>query len=143
MDSSYVATNSVSTPDFVFGYGLSYTNFEYSNFKYQFDETDNKVKLSFDIYNNGEYDGWKIAQCYISDVVASMARPIKELKAFSKEFIKKGEKKNVCFELCKDDLSFYDNRGKWIFEKGDFIIEIGKSCNDICFETTQYISFNK
>ena len=141
--SSYVATNSVSTPDFVFGYGLSYTNFEYSNFKYQFDETDNKVKLSFDIYNNGEYDGWEIAQCYISDVVASMARPIKELKAFSKEFIKKGEKKNVCFELCKDDLSFYDNRGNWIFEEGDFIIEIGKSCNDICFETTQYISFNK
>ena len=140
--SSYVATNNVSTPDFVFGYGLSYTNFEYSNFKYRFDEADNKVKLSFDISNNGKYDGWEIAQCYVSDVVASMARPIKELKAFSKIFIKKDEKKNICLELSKDDLSFYDNRGNWIFEKGDFVIEIGKSCNDVCFETTQYISFD-
>lgn len=139
----YVATDGRSTPLYVFGYGLSYTNFEYSNFEYSFDQSENIAKISFDISNTGDFDGFEIAQLYVSDVVASMARPIKELKAFEKVFIKKGEKKRICLSVNKDDLSFYDGRGNFVFEKGEFILEVAKNCNDICFKTKEYISFNE
>lgn len=138
---AYVATYERSNPAFVFGYGMSYTDFEYSGFEYEFSREKNAAQVSFDIQNVGEYDGWEIAQCYINDVVASMARPVKELKAFKKLFLKKGEKKRVCLELTKENLSFYNAKGEFVFEDGDFRIEVGKSCNDIVYETTQYISF--
>lgn len=138
---SYLSTNMLSTPAFVFGFGLSYTEFEYSNFKYNFNKTTNCVEVTFDIKNTGSFDGYEIAQCYVRDMVASMSRPVKELKAFDKVFLKAGETKNVCLFLSKDDLSFYNGKGEWIFESGDFRIEIGKSCKDICFETVQNINF--
>lgn len=139
---NYVATDSDSTPAFVFGYGLSYTNYEYTNFDCKFSKEEGCAIITFDIQNNGEYDGYEIAQCYISDVVASMSRPVKELKGFKKVFLKKGEKKNIIFKLYKDDLSFYDARGNFIFEEGDFEIEVGKSCSEICYKTNEYINFN-
>ncbi len=137
---TYVATDGRSTPLYVFGYGLSYTNFEYDNFKYSFDGT--KAEISFDISNTGNFDGFEIAQLYINDVVASMSRPVKELKAFEKVFIKKGEKKRVCLSVSKDDLSFYDFKGNFVFEDGEFVLEVAKNCNDVCFKTKEYISFN-
>ena len=99
------------------------------------------TEITFDITNTGEYDGWEIAQCYVTDVVASASRPIKELKAFEKVFLKKGETKKIKLKLTMEDLSFYDLRGNWVFENGDFVIQVGKSCSDICFETVQNIAF--
>lgn len=138
---SYVSTASLSTPLFEFGYGLSYTDFEYSNFEYNFNSEKKQAEISFDITNTGSFDGFEIAQCYICDIVASMSRPVKELKAFVKVHLKKGETKNVLLTLDKDDLSFYDARGNFVFEDGDFKIEIGKSSSNICFETIKYITF--
>ncbi len=135
----YVSTDMPSTPLYAFGEGMSYTDFEYSNFKAEL--TGDKLTVRFDIKNTGAYDGCETAQCYVCDPVASMARPVKELKAFEKVFIKKGETKSVCLTLNRDDLSFYDARGKFVFEPGKFRIEIGKASNNICFETTQYIEF--
>lgn len=137
----YVARNTASTPLFEFGYGLSYTEFEYSGFEYRFNENENVAEFSCKIRNTGEFDGWEIAECYVNDVAASAARPVKELKAFEKVFIKKGETKEVIFRLTKNDLSFYDIRGNRVFEPGDFVIEIGKSCKNICFAERKYIEF--
>ncbi len=136
---SYVATNSKSTPLYAFGEGLSYTDFEYNNFEYSL--SDNAFKVSFDIENKGEVDGFEIAQCYVRDMVASIARPVKELKAFKKIFIKSGDRKKISFSLSKEDLSFYDARGNFVFEPGKFKIEIGKACNNICFEVVEQINF--
>ena len=122
---AYVSTNSPSTPLFAFGEGLSYTEFDYSNFEYKLKKE--AFEISFDIENKGKFDGFEIAQCYVRDIVASASRPVKELKGFEKVFIKSGEKKRVLFTLKKDDLSFYDLRGNFVFEKGDFKIEIGKA----------------
>jgi len=133
----YVSTVGTSTPLFVFGEGLSYTEFEYSNFRTS--KNGNALEITFDINNKGDFDGFEIAQCYICDVVASMARPIKELKAFEKIFIKKGETKTVSFSLTKEDLSFYDRHGDKIFEAGDFKIEIGSSSRDIHFSSTEFL----
>lgn len=133
----YVSTVGTSTPLFVFGEGLSYTEFEYSNFNLS--KTDNAFEITFDINNKGNFDGFEIAQCYISDIVASMARPVKELKAFEKIALKKGETKTITFCLTKDDLSFYDRHGNKIFEKGDFKIEIGSSSRDIRFSSTKFL----
>ena len=130
--SDYVATNARSTPSFVFGYGLTYTSFEYSDFSCTTNK--NAINVSVKIKNTGEYDGSEIVQCYISDIVASASRPIKELKAFEKVFLRKNEEKTVHFTLTKEDLSFYDIHGKWVFESGEFEIQVGKSSNDIAFK---------
>ena len=137
----YISTTELSNPLYVFGYGLSYTTFKYCNFDYKFNSNEGVVEVEFDIENIGKHDGYEIAQCYVSDLVASMSRPIKELKAFEKVFVEKGKKKHVKFVLDKDKLSFYNNRAQFIFEEGNFKIEVGKSCNEICYETIQNISF--
>lgn len=134
---SYVSTVGNSTPMFAFGEGLSYTEFEYSNFRTL--KKDNAFEIAFDIHNKGNFDGFEIAQCYIQDVVASMARPIKELKAFEKVAIKKGETKTVSFSLTKEDLSYYNRHCEKIFEPGEFKIEIGSSSRDIHFSTTEFL----
>lgn len=133
----YVSTVGTSTPLFVFGEGLSYTEFYYSNFRTL--KNNNTLEITFDINNKGDFDGFEVAQCYIGDVVASMSRPIKELKAFEKIFIKKGETKTVSFSLTKEDLSFYDRHGNKVFESGDFKIEIGSSSRDIHFTSTEFL----
>ncbi len=134
---SYVSTVGNSTPMFAFGEGLSYTEFEYSNFRTL--KKDKAFEITFDIHNKGNFDGFEIAQCYIQDVVASMARPIKELKAFEKVAIKKGEIKTVSFSLTKEDLSYYNRHCEKIFEPGEFKIEIGSSSRDIHFSTTEFL----
>ncbi|MBR5236705.1 MAG: glycoside hydrolase family 3 C-terminal domain-containing protein [Clostridia bacterium] len=137
----YVSKDSLSTPLFEFGFGLSYSDYQYSNFEYRFNSACQQAEISFDVTNSGDHEGYEIAQCYICDIVASMSRPVKELKAFEKIHLKKGETKKVTLTLSKDDLSFYDGRGNFVFEEGEFRIEIGKSSSNICFETTEYISF--
>ena len=137
---NYVSTVGDSTPLYVFGEGMSYTEFEYDNFNCE--KKDGAFEITFDIHNKGNFDGFEIAQCYISDVVASMSRPVKELKAFEKVFVEKGKVKTVTFRLAKEDLSFYDGRGNFIFEAGDFIVEIGSSSRDIFFTAKEYLDFN-
>lgn len=136
----YVSTVGISTPLYVFGEGMSYTEFEYDNFRPE--KKADAFQITFDIHNKGEFDGFEIAQCYIQDIVASMSRPVKELKAFDKVFIKKGETKTVTLKLTKEDLSFYDGHGKKVFEPGNFKVEIGSSSRDIHFTTTEYLDFN-
>ncbi|TAM98790.1 MAG: beta-glucosidase, partial [Chitinophagaceae bacterium] len=76
-------------------------------------------------------DGSETAQLYIRDMVASVAQPVKELKGFQKIFLKKGESKTLHFTLTADDLKFYDQRGKWIYEPGDFKVFVGGNSRDV------------
>ena len=117
--SNYI--DSPNTPLYPFGHGLSYTTFEYSEIKL----SNNKVreseilKVSSIITNTGEYDGHEVVQLYIHDKVASITRPVKELKDFKKIFLRKGESKTVTFEINSDDLKFYNNGKLMIIFRGD------------------------
>lgn len=115
-------------PLYPFGYGLSYTNFEYSNLKLSSSKINatEKVVVSVDVLNSGNYDGKEIVQLYIRDVVGSITRPIKELKGFKKIFLKKGEKQTVAFEISVEDLKFYNSDLQFAAEEGMFEIFIGK-----------------
>ncbi len=124
-----------SDPYYPFGYGLSYTSFEYSR-----PEADRDIltlaelyegetfKISVAIENTGKYDGKEIVQLYIHDKVASMMRPLRELKAFKKPLIRKGERIKVDFCLGWNELGFYSESGKYVVEPGAFDIYIGKDC---------------
>jgi beta-glucosidase len=121
-------------PRFPFGYGLSYTTFEFGNLKVQSDKikSGEDLKFSIDITNTGKIDGAEAVQVYVSDIESSLPRPIKELKAFDKVFLKKGETKTVEFTLNKDAFSFYDPaKHSWVVEPGEFKILIGSSSVDI------------
>lgn len=125
----YFDTYNVS-PEFSFGHGLSYTNFEYTDLTVQKDN--GKVKLSFSIKNIGDTDGAEIAQIYVSDIESSVKRPVKELKAFEKVFLAPGESKLLEIELLGDAFSFYDETTKsWVLEPGEFEIILGSSSTDI------------
>jgi beta-glucosidase len=115
-----------NTPLYPFGYGLSYTTFEYGTIKTtkSFD-LDQKITVSVAVTNTGKRKGKEVVQLYIRDKYASITRPVKELKGFELLELLPGEKKIVDFELTEKELGFYDNNGKWIFEKGDFEIFIG------------------
>lgn len=115
-------------PLYPFGYGLSYTNFEYSNLKLSSSKINatEKVLVSVDVLNSGNYDGKEIIQLYIRDVVGSITRPMKELKGFKKIFLKKGEKQTVTFEISVEDLKFYNSDLQFVAEEGQFEIFIGK-----------------
>ena len=114
-------------PLYPFGYGLSYTTFEYSNLK--LDQTsismDGKINITVDVTNTGNYDGKEVIQLYIRDVVGSVTRPVKELKGFKKAFIKKGETQTVSFDISVEDLKFYNYDLDFVAEPGDFEVFIG------------------
>ena len=114
-------------PLFPFGYGLSYTNFDYSNFKLSTSviNFNQNITASVDITNSGNYDGEEVVQLYIRDLVGSVTRPIKELKGFQKVNIKKGEKQTITFSISVQDLKFYNSDLKFVAETGDFEIFIG------------------
>ena len=126
---AYDYIDMVATPLFPFGYGLSYTKFKYSNLKIKSNE--DGWKISVDIENIGDRRGYEVVQLYIRDVVASMARPFKELRGFSKIMLEPGEKKTVTFTLTPDDLAMFDSRMRRIVEPGEFEILIGRSSEDI------------
>jgi len=121
-------------PLFPFGFGLSYTAFSFDNLKLnsQSMKQNDELKFSVDIKNTGNMDGSEIIQVYISDLKSSLERPLKELKAFKRVFLKKGESKKIEFSIDKSALSFFDPEGKtWIAEPGDFEILVGSSSRDI------------
>ena len=114
-----------------FGYGLSYTNFDYSNIVAK--NVNDTINLSLDIKNSGNISGKEIVQIYFSKSNSSIDRPIKELKAFSKtKLLKNGEKVRVEFSLPISDLSYWDDeKNEWVIEKGDYEIFAGSSSSDI------------
>ncbi len=123
----------VTTPKYPFGYGLSYTKFDYSNLilskkKMKSSEV---LEASVTITNTGEYDGEEIVQLYLHDRFGTVVRPVKELKDFQKIFLKKGESKTIKFIINKEKLSFYNDDLQWIAETGEFDIMIGASSEDI------------
>ena len=122
-------TDVEKTPLFPFGFGLSYTTFDYKKLKINkasFAKGE-PVVVSVDITNSGNYDGKEVAQLYIQDVAASLARPVKELKGFELIALKKGETKTVTFTLTEKELGFYDNAGKYLVEAGTFKLMVGGS----------------
>ena len=106
-------------PLYPFGYGLSYTTFDYS------DVSLNGRTASVVVTNTGDYDADEVVELYIHDVVASITRPVKELKGFERIHLKKGESKVVKFEITDDLLKFYDRDLNYVLEPGDFEIMIG------------------
>ena len=121
-------------PLYPFGYGLSYTTFDYSDLhvsKEKFHEND-AITVSFILKNTGDKKGLETVQLYIQDVECSLPRPVKELKGFQKVDLGQGESKTVVLELHKKDFSFWNPKTKdWVAEKGTFIVCIGSSSKDI------------
>lgn len=124
---------------FPFGFGLSYTTFEYSDMKLSSDrikDTDT-VTVSFKIKNTGKVDGAEIAQIYVADKESTIFRPVKELRAFEKVFLKAGEEKKVSVELSKRAFAFWNiNINDWMVETGEFDILIGASSRDMRLSKT-------
>ncbi|WP_428232558.1 beta-glucosidase BglX [Flavobacterium sp.] len=120
------------TPQFPFGFGLSYTKFDYKNLKINktaFAKGE-KIQVSVEVTNSGNYDGKEVVQLYINDAVASIVRPVKELKGFELVNLKKGETKTIQFTLTEKELGFYDNDGKYLTEPGLFNIMVGWNSNE-------------
>lgn len=111
-------------PLFPFGYGLSYTTFEYSDIS--LDNTvyggDGVIKVSFTLSNTGKYDGTEVAQVYVRDLVGSVARPVRELKNFERVSLKAGESRRVEMEVPVQSLAFFGLDGEYKVESGDFLL---------------------
>jgi len=133
--------DSPNSPLYPFGYGLSYTSFEYSDFALSSDRmaSDGSVKASVKVTNTGVCDGKETVQLYIRDVYSSMTRPVKELKAFEKVFIPAGETVEVSFDVTPDMLSWYyidpcgpiDGTPVKTLESGAFEIMVGPDSNNL------------
>ena len=132
-----------NTPLYPFGHGLSYTTFRYTNLQLSQSSIPNDGKMPVTarvtIENTGKRDGVEICQLYINDVVASVARPVKELKDFRRVALKAGEKKTIEFTITPDKLAFYDLNMKPIVEPGAFEVLVGGSSRD---EDLQKATFN-
>ena len=132
--------NITGKPLFPFGYGLSYTTFEYSNLSIKQNERmyNPKTEAIFTISNTGNYDGDEVIQLYIRDEIASVARPIMELKGFQRVHLKAGESKEFVFNITPDLLSMLNEDMDRVVESGAFKIMIGRSSGDILLRTTIY-----
>ena len=117
------------TPLYPFGYGLSYTTFEYSNLKINKKSfaKGEKIEVSVDLKNTGKVTGKEIAQLYLQDEFASVVRPVKELKGFEMIELKAGETKTITFTLTDAELGFYNNQNEFVVEPGTFKIMVGGS----------------
>ncbi len=126
------------SPKYSFGYGLSYTTFQYSNLSMSDSviRQGGTIQVSATIKNTGARTGEEIIQLYLRDRVASAVQPVKELKDYKKISLKPGESKQVDFLINMDKLSFYDNQLKYITEPGYFSVMIGASSSDIRLSTT-------
>lgn len=119
-------------PLYPFGYGLSYTTFEYSNLKlskskFKAGET---ITATITVKNTGAMEGKEVVQMYIRDLVGSITRPVKELKGFQKINLRAGESKEISFKISENDLKFYNADLKFVAEPGDFTIFIGTNSRD-------------
>ena len=129
----YFDTKNIA-PRFCFGYGLSYTTFEYKNINLpsSISAKQDSVELSFDLTNSGKYEGKEVAQVYVREINAKIARPDKELKGFSKVNLKPGETKKIIIKLDKRAFQYFDaNTNQWTTDAATFEILIGSSSRDI------------
>ena len=125
----YYDTNEVEVA-FPFGYGLSYTKFDYSNFKVT--TLSNSLNIEVDITNVGKMDGQEVVQIYVGKKSSKLIHPKKELKAFDKVMIKKGESKHVLLNIPFDDLKVFDiTSNNWLLENTTYIIYLAKNVRDI------------
>jgi len=122
-----------NSPLIPFGFGLSYSSFNYSDIKLSAASlnTTGKIKATVTVTNTGDYDGEEVIQLYTRDMVGSIARPVKELKGFQKIMFKKGESKEVSFTIGVEDLKFYNSNLKFVAEPGDFKLFIGGNSKDV------------
>ena len=120
-------------PLYPFGFGLSYTTFEYGAPQL----SDDGRKLTVSVRNTGKYDADEVVQLYIRDVFASVSRPVKELKGFRRIHLKAGEQQQVVFSITPDMLSYYDAEGNSVLEPGEFILMTGPNSRDL-----QSVRFN-
>jgi beta-glucosidase len=125
-----------TSPAFEFGYGLSYTTFKFSNLRVEPKQVSltGKTSVKVDIENTGNRAGEEVAQLYINDVVASITRPVKELKGFKRIALEPGETRTVEFELLAESLGFYDKDIEFTVEPGVFKVMVGRSSEDIFLE---------
>jgi beta-glucosidase len=122
-----------NSPLFPFGFGLSYTDFEYGEITLSDTiarGTNDSIIVSIDITNTGKFGGEETIQLYLHDAVASITRPVKELKNFQKVFLKPGETRNVSFKITEEDLKFYNNNLDFVWEPGDFWVYVGTNSAD-------------
>nr|WP_320036780.1 beta-glucosidase BglX [uncultured Bacteroides sp.] len=119
-------------PLFPFGYGLSYTTFQYNNLKLSATEFTPKgqIEVTFDLKNTGKYEGTEVAQLYVRDKVGSVTRPVKELKRFTRVTLKPGETKNISFTLPVEELAFWNIDMKKVVEPGDFTLWVGTNSQE-------------
>lgn len=120
-------------PKYAFGYGLSYTSFKYEGLQLSSKtmKTGQTIAVTCTITNTGKYEGEEVVQLYLRDRVASLVRPVQELKDFTKIKLQPGESKTIRFLIGKDKLSFYNQQLQWVAEPGQFDLMIGSASNDI------------
>ena len=119
-----------SSPLYSFGYGMSYTTFEYSDLQVV-QKSARCFEVSFKVKNTGKYDGEEVAQLYMRDEYASVVQPMKQLKHFERFYLKKGEEKKVTFVLTEEDFFLVNYTLKKVVESGNFHLMIGAASNDI------------
>ena len=117
-------------PLYAFGYGKSYTTFDYANLRVATVSKDS-VTVSFDVTNTGSSDGAEVVQLYLNDSVASVAQPVKQLRRFARVPLAKGETKHVVFTLHASDLSIINAQKQWAVEPGWFNVMVGAASDDI------------
>jgi beta-glucosidase len=129
-------------PKFPFGFGLSYTQFKYSDMNLSSTNLkgNQTLNISLNVANTGNYDGEEVVQLYIRDLFGKVVRPVKELKGFQKVFIKKGESKTINFTLTPENLKFYDDQLNFDWEGGDFDILVGTDSQNV---QTKRINWSK
>jgi beta-glucosidase len=120
-------------PLYPFGYGLSYSRFEYGDLKLSGNKMNasQTITASIEVTNKGTVDGTEIVQLYIRDVVGTVSRPMKELKGFQKVFLKAGETKTISFKISVNDLKFYNSELKYVAEPGEFKVFVGGNSRDV------------
>lgn len=122
-----------NTPLYPFGFGLSYTKFNYSDITVSNanPKGNQTIQASVTVTNSGNYDGAEVVQLYIRDMVGSITRPVKELKGFQKVMLKKGESKKITFDISPEHLKFYNGELKYDWEPGEFDIMIGTNSEEV------------
>lgn len=120
-------------PLYPFGYGLSYTQFSYSDITLSSANLNEngEITASVTVTNTGKVEGKEVVQLYIRDIVGSVTRPVKELKGFEKISLKAGESKTVSFKISPELLKFYNYDLQYVFEPGDFDVMIGGDSKDV------------
>lgn len=120
------------TPLFEFGYGLSYTTFEYSNLSLSASEisASGSLVVTADVTNTGSRSGEEVVQLYIRDSVASATRPVKQLGGFDKIYLEAGQTKRISFTVTSADLAFYDSNMNYVVEPGEFKVWVGPNCRE-------------